>query len=97
MDLAERSQVLQLLIEFDDVKEKLTANELEMYVQIKAKYETSDEGSFDDKVCLEVMLRNIKIREGYGMDKNEATRVINLEESKEEGEAGSKRLNGAKE
>ena len=85
MELADRAQVLQLLKAFGNLKDKLTANELEMFSQIKMKYKTSTEGSFDDKVCLEVMLRNIKIREGYGMDKNEATRVINLGEIVESG------------
>ena len=81
VELANRAQVLKLLSELDDVTDKLTSNELEMYSQIKEKYSSSDEGTFDDKVCLEVMLRNITIRKGYGMDKNEATRVINLKTS----------------
>ena len=71
-----------MLSEFEEITDQLTSNEFEMFSQIKEKYLSSDEGSFDDKVCLEVMLRNISIRKGYGMDKDKATRVINLENSK---------------
>ena len=71
-----------MLSEFEEITDQLTANEFEMFSQIKEKYVSSDVGSFDDKVCLEVMLRNISIRKGYGMDKDNATRVINLENSK---------------
>ena len=82
IDLANRAQVLKLLSEFEEITDQLTANEFEMFSQIKEKYVSSDVGSFDDKECLEVMLRNISIRKGYGMDKDNATRVINLENSK---------------
>lgn len=82
VDLANRALVLKLLSELEVVTDKLTSNELEMYFQIKEKYASSDEGTFDDKVCLEVMLRNISIRKGYGMDKDSATRVIDVEKSK---------------
>jgi len=86
VELADRALVLKLLAEFDDIKDKLTANELEMYSHIKEKYATSTEGSFDDKACLEVILRNIAIRADYGMDKNEATRIIDFEKSEKKGE-----------
>lgn len=76
--IVDRAEVLQLLSELESVKHKLTANELEMYTSIKSRYKAFDGESFDDKVCLQVMVRNIGIREGYGMDKNEATRVIEL-------------------
>lgn len=76
--IVNRAEVLQLLSELQSMQNKLTPNELEMYTSIKLRYKAFDEESFDDKVCLEVMLRNIGIRKGYGMDKNEATRVIDL-------------------
>lgn len=79
VDLANRAQVLALLDDCEQQKEQLTANELEMYSQLKSKYQSSDEGSFDDKICLEVMLRNIGIRKSVNMNKNEATRVIEVE------------------
>ncbi len=50
------------------VEGKLSPNELEMYRSLEAKYREPGHTSFDDKICLEVMLRNIKIRTGYGLD-----------------------------
>ena len=84
MDIVSRAQVINLLSECEQVKDKLTSNELEMYTLIRTKYSTSDEESFDDKICLEVMLRNTHIRESYNMDKNEATRLIDVELSKKQ-------------
>ncbi len=78
-NIVNRAEVLQLLSELERHQNKLTLNELEMYRSIKSRYKAFDDESFDDKVCLEVMLRNIGIRDGYGMDKNEATRVIDLD------------------
>lgn len=79
IDLANRAQVLELLTECEQIKDQLTANELEMYHQLKLKYSEANEGSFDDKICLEVMLRNIGIRKSVNMNKNEATRIIDVE------------------
>ena len=81
VDLANRAQVLELLESCEMQKDQLTANEFEMFSQIKSKYTSIDEGSFDDKICLEVMLRNIGIRKSVNMDKNEATRVIEVEKN----------------
>ena len=79
IDLANRAQVLELLDECEQQKDQLTANEFEMFSQFKSKYSGVDKGSFDDKVCLEVMLRNIGIRKSMNMNKNEATRIIDVE------------------
>lgn len=79
VDLANRAQVLELLEACEQHKDQLTANEFEMFSQLKSKYSAIDEGSFDDKICLEVMLRNIGIRQSVNMNKNEATRVIDVE------------------
>jgi len=79
MDLANRAQVLELLESCELQKDQLTSNEFEMFSQLKSKYKSSDEGSFDDKICLEVMLRNVGIRRSVNMDKNEATRIIDVE------------------
>ena len=76
--IVNRAEILQLISELESQQSKLTANELEMYSSIQSRYKAFDQESFDDKVCLEVMQRNIGIREGYGMNKNEATRVIDL-------------------
>ena len=83
LDLANRAQVLELLETCESQKDQLTANEFEMYSQLKSKYYSVDEDSlnesFDDKICLEVMLRNIGIRKSLNMNKNEATRVIDVD------------------
>ncbi|MGK0270332.1 MAG: hypothetical protein ACI88H_000975 [Cocleimonas sp.] len=78
LDLANRAQVLELLEECELQKNDLTANEFEMFSQLKSKYNAADEGSFDDKICLEVMLRNIGIRKSMNMNKKEATRIIEV-------------------
>ena len=85
VDLTNRAEVLQLLSELELVENKLTINEVEMFKQIQAVYKEADIGAFDDKICLEVMLRNVAIREGYRMDKKDAVRVIELERKNEDG------------
>jgi len=79
VDLANRAQVLELLEACEQQKDQLTTNEFEMFSQLKLKYHEADDGSFDDKICLEVMLRNIGIRKSVNMNKNEATRIIEVE------------------
>ena len=79
LESEDRVHVLQLLSKCDAVKGHFTANEFEMYSHIKEKYDKKSEGAFDDKLCLEVMLRNISIRKDLSLDKNEATRVIDVE------------------
>ena len=81
VDLSNRAQVLTLLAECKQHLDKFTPTELEMYSHLKKKYATSTDGSFDDKTCLEIMLRNIGIRQSFNMDKSEATRVIDLKSS----------------
>ena len=78
-ELENHEQVVQLLSECAAIKGQFTANEFEMYSHIKEKYEKESEGSFDDKICLEVMLRNISIRKDLAIDKNDITRVIDVE------------------
>jgi len=52
---------------------------MEMLSHLRSKYTVPDRGDFDDKICLEVMLRNVAIRRGYTMDpKNDAARVIEV-------------------
>ncbi len=67
-DMASFVEVKTLLQAVAAVESKLSANELEMYRSLEAKYQEPGHTSFDDKICLEVMLRNIKIRTGYGLD-----------------------------
>ena len=78
VDLVNHAQVLKILSELEEVADKLTSNELEMFAHLKVKYASVDVSDFDDKLCLEVILRNVSIRAGYGMDKTEATRVVDF-------------------
>ena len=79
VNLAYHAQVLKLLAEVEAVAADLTPNELEMLSHLRSKYAAADHGDFDDKICLEVMLRNVAIRRGYTMDpKSDAARVIEV-------------------
>jgi hypothetical protein len=79
VDLVNHSEVLRLLAEAEAMAADLTPNEQEMLSHLKSKYAVPDHGDFDDKICLEVMLRNVAIRKGYTMDpKNDAARVIEV-------------------
>ena len=83
VDLVNRAQVLEIIAELEEVADKLTSNELEMFSHLKEKYASPDIADFDDKICLEVILRNVSIRAGYGMHKSEATRVVDFIASSE--------------
>ncbi len=79
VNLANHAEVLKLLAEAEVLAADLTPNEQEMLSYLKSKYATPDLGDFDDKICLEVMLRNVAIRKGYTMDpKSDAARVIEV-------------------
>ncbi len=72
-------QVNRLLDQLAAVEEKLTPNERELFHKLKAKYRDPGATGFDDKTCLEVMLRNVKIRRGYALDpKDTVGRIIDL-------------------
>ena len=78
-DMVDFAVVKRLIEEVEALEDRLTGNELELYRSIKARYEEPAPGSFDDKVCLEVILRNVKIREGYKLEPEDtAGRVIDL-------------------
>ena len=64
--LAQIAQVSQLVEQVAAVADRLTPNELEMFHHLKSKYAEPVQGHFDDVTCLEVILRNVAIREGYG-------------------------------
>jgi hypothetical protein len=77
--LIDHVQVNRLLDRLAAVKEKLTPNERELFHKLKAKYHEPGATGFDDKTCLEVMLRNIEIRRGYALDpKDTVARIIDL-------------------
>jgi hypothetical protein len=86
--LSELAEVMGLLDRLAAVEEELTPNERELFHSLKAKYEAPGPGSFDDKTCLEVMLRNVAVRRGYGLDPQDTVgRVIDLPR-KEDAEGG---------
>ena len=86
--LSELAEVMGLLDRLAAVEEELTPNERELFHSLKAKYGAPGTGSFDDKVCLEVMLRNVEVRRGYGLEPQDTVgRIIDLPR-KEDGESG---------
>ncbi len=79
VQLVNRAEVLGLLDEVGELADQLTPNEREMVSTIKAKYDGLGDESFDDKICIEVIIRNVGIREGFGMKPSEAAmRSIDL-------------------
>ncbi len=70
-DLAQFVEVTRLLEELAPREAELSPNEREMYRSLKAKYAEPGPTGFDDKVCLEVMLRNIEVRRHYGLKSGE--------------------------
>ena len=84
VDLVNHTEVVKLLAEAEALAADLTPNEQEMLSHLKLKYAVPDHGDFDDKICLEVMLRNVAIRKGYTMDpKSDAARVIEVTRTKD--------------
>lgn len=77
--LSELAEVMGLLDRLAAVEDELTPNEHELYRSLKAKYEAPGPTSFDDRVCLEVMLRNVAVRRGYDLDPQDTVgRIIDL-------------------
>ncbi len=78
-DMTSFAEVKRLLEEVGALEEQLTSNELEMYRSLKAKYDEPGHTAFDDKICLEVILRNVKIRAGYRLEPGDTSgRVIDM-------------------
>ena len=83
VNLAHYAEIKGLLDEVAALAERLSPNEQELFHTLAQRYEEPVTGTFDDKVCLEVMLRNIAIRKGYGLDpKRDTGRTIELERRK---------------
>ncbi len=77
--LGNRVEVLALLEEIAGLEDKLTPNEREMVAHLKEKYDAPGGESFDDKICLEVIVRNVGIRNSTNMKPSEAAaRTIEL-------------------
>ena len=78
--LVDYADILDLIDRVEAVAGRLAAGERELFAHLKAKYADPVTGSFDDKTCLEVILRNIEIRERYRLDPADvAARRIDLE------------------
>ncbi len=78
-DMARFVEVTRLLEELAPREAELSPNEREMYRSLKARYAEPGPTGFDDKVCLEVMLRNIEVRRHYGLKSgDEADRPIEV-------------------
>lgn len=78
VNLAQYAQIKTLLDEVAGLADELSPNERELFHTLAARYEEPVTGTFDDKVCLEVMLRNVEIRKGYGLKGSEAIHHIDL-------------------
>ena len=78
-DIAKVAEVQRLLEELSPLEDKLMPNELEMVHHLKAKYAELAHTDFDDVRCLEVILRNVKVRQGFDFDvKKDAGRTIEV-------------------
>jgi hypothetical protein len=78
-NLRELAEVTRLLEELAAVEDALTPNERELYRSLAAKYAAPGPVGFEDRTCLEVMLRNIEIRRAHGLDPQDTLgRVVDL-------------------
>ncbi len=78
-DLVRFAEMTRLIEEVGAVEGRLAPNELEMYRTLKARYAEAGAVDDHDATCLEVILRNIGIREAHGLDaRRDAMRVIDL-------------------
>ena len=76
-------ELQRLLDMVGEAEAKLSPREIETYLEVKAKYAEPTSPEATDITCLEVILRNIEIRKGFGVDpKRDTTRVIELERTK---------------
>ncbi len=79
VNLAHFAEIKSLLDEVAVLADQLSPNERELFHTLAARYEEPVTGTFDDKTCLEVMLRNVELRKGYGLKASDATRRVDLE------------------
>jgi hypothetical protein len=79
VNLAHYAEIKTLLDEVAVLADQLSPNERELFHTLAARYEEPVTGTFDDKTCLEVMLRNVELRRGYGLKASDATRRVDLE------------------
>ena len=97
-DMAQFVEVKQLLEQVERIESKLTSNEREMFRSLLSKYDEPGHIDFDDRICLEVILRNVEVRKGFNFDPGrDPGRSIDLPrvdgsepESGGDGESGSR-------
>ena len=78
-NMTDYAQVSGLLEQVAEIEDRLSPNERELYRSLKAKYAEPGHTGADDKTCLEVMLRNVRIREAHGLQTGQsATRVVQV-------------------
>ncbi len=68
VNLVGYAEVIDLLAQVEAEADALMANEHEMFSTLKARYAEPVEGFFDDTLCLQLILRNVAIRKGHGLD-----------------------------
>lgn len=78
VNLAHYAEIKTLLDEVAACADDLSPNERELFHTLMARYEEPVTGSFEDKTCLEVMLRNVALRRGYGLKASDAVRRVDL-------------------
>ena len=78
VNLAHYAEIKTLLDEVAVLADQLSPNERELFHTLATRYEEPVTGTFDDKTCLEVMLRNVDLRKGYGLKASDATRRVDL-------------------
>lgn len=59
----EISAIQTLLAEIEPIATRLPSNERRLFEELKAKYATATAVGFADRRCLEVILRNVQVRE----------------------------------
>jgi hypothetical protein len=86
VNLAHYAEIKAVLDAVAARADELSPNERELFHTLAARYEEPVAGSFEDKTCLEVMLRNVELRKGYGMKASDATRRVELARKSRESE-----------
>ena len=84
VNLAHYAEIKTLLEDVAKIAEELSPSERELFHTLAARYRELVTGSFEDKTCLEVMLRNVEVRRSYGLKASEATRRIDLPRKSDE-------------
>ena len=78
-NMTDYTQVSGLLEQVAEIEERLSPNERELYRSLKAKYAEPGHTAADDKTSMEVMLRNVRIREAHGLQTGQsAPRVVEV-------------------